>query len=255
MRKREMSIYQPCFNSAALRCAKTLLIIAGICFLSSCALWDASNASPNESDDAGDIAPIADILQDTVGTNATDDPIKDALDDISDTSDTSNTPGCQGLSLNQTFAVAPESSNPQYQVSAAFDGSGIWVVYTEATGDDSAEDNTEHNIMATRVSCSGEQRATPIQINEEPVYLKNLMLSVQTKDGTVHFAWCTKSSQRGQATDIMMPTYHGDGEAMMLAPQKVAFNIEPSIGERRDVSIVALSATRAVIAATGGNSR
>src|SRR5690554_1999827 len=250
MRKREMSIYQPCFNSAALRCAKTLLIIAGICFLSSCALWDASNASPNESDDAGDIAPIADILQDTVGTDATDDPIEDALDDISDTSDT---PGCQGLGLDQTFAVAPGSSNPQYQVRAAFDGTGIWVVYTEAADEESANDNYAHHIFATRISCSGEQRATPIQLNLAPIYLKNPAPTVEIKDGTVYFAWSTKSSQGGQATDIMMRTYNVDGEAMMLAPQKVVFNIDQRIGEWRDVSIVALSATRAVIAATGGN--
>src|SRR5690554_5950726 len=246
-----MSIFQPALVLYAPRCLTSMMLIVGACFLSGCALLDASNAS---SDEASDVSQTDDISSDTGVLDVTQHPTEDVTEDTSDTSDTSEPPGWRGQSLDVAVRVAPGSLKPQYQASAAFDGSGIWIVYSEAAGDDSAEDNTAHNIMATRVSCSGEQRATPIQLNEEPVYLKSPSPSLAIKDGTVYFTWSTKPSQVSQVTKIMVRTYDIDGEALMAQPKEVNFEVDFKSGNWLNPAVVALSATQAVIVGSGTNS-
>lgn len=247
-----MSIFQSSFDPNAPRYLAGMTLLIGACFLGGCALWDAANTS---SDEARDVAQTEDTGSDTGASDATQDPGED-VGDPADThhADGTNEPsGCRGESLETVMKVAPGSSYPQYQPSAAFDGSGIWVVYLEDTGANAGEDNSEHNIMATRVSCSGEQLPAPIQLNDTPVYLRNAKPGIAIKDGTVFFVWSTKQSLAAVNTSIMFRTYSTEGEALMEKPEVVEFDVEEKLGNWQDPAIIALSSTDAVISGTGSN--
>ncbi len=144
------------------------------------------------SDTGGDVSDTSDEdvedtgPDDTSGDDAGDGTTADAAD--ATTSDTITQPdGCKDVgALETTIALDENGPVGQYYARAAFDGEGVWVVYTRKEVDSDDED-----IFAGRILCDGTIDVEPTKINTTGDGVRDYAPSVDVRAGIVHFVWTT----------------------------------------------------------------
>lgn len=250
-------------HSNRLLCANRAAIIVLAFFLSSCALRDGLSAeAPGEHGDFNDAGDVSYIDSESPDSETSDSETLDGASDIQsllDTdgstedveADTSAPFGCQNIALGEVIQLDTSGRVPQFNARAAFDESGVWIVYVRVERDTTGGGDAPRNIFATRVGCDGSVTLDPVKINTKPVSVESPRPSIDIKDGTVYFVWGRESEGSFQ---IGLRTFTSDGEALLDEEMNVDFRVDSAQiddSKFRFGDVVGLSGERAVVAAAG----
>ncbi|MBA2664822.1 MAG: hypothetical protein H0U74_21215 [Bradymonadaceae bacterium] len=185
-----------------------------------------SPSSRNKSDDASDVQDQRDVL--------VDDPDGLQLDDVGHLDSGQNAAGSDAATpdlracldravLDQTWTVAAKEIAGQLQTAMAFDGQGIWVVFTRPGPGEERQDL----IYATRVQCDGTPSVAPFQVSQlgtgyaaQPV--------IAAREGKVHIAWAFQDTNTGH-WDLLYRAFEADGRAYGSQPSSIAPSIDDTI--------------------------
>lgn len=127
---------------------------------------------------------------------------------------------CDVTNTETSLVLDEASRSGQFYSTAAFDGSGVWVVYTAPTG----EESSNEGIHAIRVGCDGSIASGPLVLSESDD-ARNYMPVVDSYGGRTAVVWVHQPNS-GNAKSTKLQFLNQSGDALFDAPA----DITPQVG-------------------------
>lgn len=163
-----------------------------------------------------DLGPIGfgNDLPDTdvyVSKDSRNDQVNPRNDVIRDASDTQACPVSKSV-FGNIFSIDPTGPDKQIHAAAAWDGTGIWVVYNRP---DSAK-KFGFDVWAVRLGCDGTHLIKPFMVNHESMD-NNTYPTLAVNGDVVMFAWQADNGQAPNNLSIWYRSFNTDGSQLMAA--------------------------------------
>lgn len=108
------------------------------------------------------------------------------------------------------FSIDPAGPDTQIHAAAAYDGTGIWVVYNRPGSDSNFE------VWAVRLACDGTPLVKPFRVNHESGY-NDTDPALAVNANVVMFAWQEDNGQSPNNLSVRYRSFNIDGSPLMAA--------------------------------------
>jgi hypothetical protein len=216
---------------------------------------DAGSPNNQNTSDAGETSSDMDQLGEDSG-GPVDDAGEDGEDMGADTSvepdmgddtpDMTTEPPCSNIATGQTFDLDPDDVYGEYFADAAFDGEGVWVIYTRPANSQTSLRST----YAVRVECDGTV-GQPIRLSQDNGR-DNIHATIAAGGATTYAVWV--SDEGGSKKYIMYQALKSDGTASLPTPADVTPMGETEVISDLvwEIDVAALPGESAVVVGASG---